>query len=76
MISGTSGTCRTPWWTSTSRTRRSSSILDENIFFSDVIHHLSQVFDGEMIADDFKYLKDMLDTMVNVDIKVKEEFMK
>ena len=22
-------------------------------FFSDVIHHLSQVFDGEMIADDF-----------------------
>jgi hypothetical protein len=30
----------------------------------------------ELITNDFKYLKDMLDTMVDVNIKDKEEFFK
>ena len=30
----------------------------------------------ELITNDFKYLKDMLDTMVDIDIKDKEEFIK
>ena len=34
------------------------------------------VFDGTLIANDFKYLRDMLDTMVDVDVKDKEEFIK
>ena len=34
------------------------------------------IFDGELIANDFKYPGDMLDTMVDVDIKDKEEFIK
>jgi hypothetical protein len=29
-----------------------------------------------LIANDFKYLRDMLDTMVDVDVKDKEEFIK
>ena len=45
------------------------------IFFH-VIHHFSLVFDGELIANDFKYHRDILDTMVDVDIKDKEEFIK
>ena len=45
------------------------------IFFH-VIHHFGLVFDGELTANDFKYLKDMLDTMVDIDIKDKEEFIK
>ena len=32
--------------------------------------------EGESIANDFKYLRDMLDTLVDVDIKDKEEFIK
>ena len=30
----------------------------------------------ELITNDFKYLKDMLDTMVDVNIKDREEFFK
>ena len=43
-----------------------------NLFFC----HFGLVFDGELIANIFKYLRDMLDTMVDVDIKDKEEFIK
>ena len=37
-----------------------------------VIHHICLVFGGELIANDFKYLRDMLDTMEDIDIKDKE----
>ena len=40
------------------------------------VHNFSLVFDGELIANDFKYLRDMLETRVDVDIKDKEEFIK
>ena len=46
------------------------------LFFCHVKHHFSLVFYLELIANDFKYLKDMLDTMEDVDIKDKEEFIK
>ena len=42
------------------------------INFFDVMFYI--IFDGELIANDFKYLRDILDTMV--DIKDKEEFIK
>ena len=40
------------------------------------IHHIGLVFDGELIVNVFKYIKDMLDSMVDVDIKDKEELIK
>ena len=41
-----------------------------------VLHQFSIVFDEESIANDSKYLRDMFDTMVDVYIKDKEEFIK
>ena len=46
------------------------------LFYCHVIHHFGLVFGGESIANDFKYLRDTLDTLVDVDIKDKEEFIK
>ena len=48
----------------------------DEFFFCHVIHHFELVFDKELIENDFKYLKDMLDTMVDVDFKDKEELIK
>jgi hypothetical protein len=39
-------------------------------------NHFSIVFDEELIKHYVKYLRDMLDTMVDFDIKDKEEFIK
>ena len=47
-----------------------------NFFLLHVMHHFGLVFDGVLIANDFKYLRDMLETMVYVDMKDKEEFIK
>ena len=46
--------------------------------FCYVIHHISLVFDRKLIANDFKfkYLMDMLETIVDVIIKDKEESIK
>ena len=46
------------------------------LFFCHVVHLFSLAFDGELFADDFKYLIDMLDTIVDIDIKHKEESIK
>ena len=48
----------------------SIKMLINNFFV--VKHHFGIVFDGELIANDFKYLRDKLDIMVDVDIKDKE----
>ena len=48
----------------------------DEIIFCHVIHHFDLVFDRELITNDFKYLRDMVDTMVDVEIKDKEEFIK
>ena len=45
------------------------------LFFGHVINQFGIVFDRQLIANHFKYLRDMLGTMVDVDIKDKEEFI-
>ena len=42
-------------------------------YFFVIIHNFGLVFDGKLIAKDFKYLMDMLNTIVDVDIKDKKE---
>ena len=51
-------------------------VVDEIIVICHVTHHFGLVFfDGELIENDFKHLRDMLETMVDVNIKDKEEFI-
>ena len=38
-----------------------------NIFFCHAVHHFSLGFDGKSIYNDFKHLRDMLDTFTDVD---------
>ena len=45
------------------------------LFFCHVIYHFGLGIDEELIANDLKYLRDMLDTMVDANIKDKEEFI-
>ena len=45
-------------------------------FFWHVIYHFCLAFDRKLIANNFKYLRDMLDSMVDVNVKDKEEFIK
>ena len=60
---------------STSRKKEVHEVVDRIIFFH-FIYHFDLVFDRELIANDFTFLRDMLDTLVDVEIKEKEEFIK
>ena len=75
MISSTSGKCWKPWWTSTSRTRRSSSRSWWNYYYH-FLNHFGIDFAGKSIENfkncKFYVLRDMLETMVDFDIKDKE----
>ena len=48
----------------------------DEIILHYVLHYFSIVLDEELIENYFKYLRDMLVTMVDVYIKDKKEFIK
>ena len=77
MISSTSKTCWAPWWTSTSRSRSSSWSSWWNNFFLSCYTSFCSVFDQFLMGNWLQiisstYLRDMLDTMVGVDVRDKE----
>ena len=77
MVLGISGTCWPPWRMSTTATRIKEYIKKlNNIFFCHLIHHLYLFFSVKTNANGYRYLRDMLANMEDVDDGDQKEYIK
>ena len=60
----------------TTTTGRVQKVVDEIFFFCHDVHYFGLVSDGNLIQNSFKYLRDMLDTIMDIKIKDMQEYIK